>query len=65
MKELQLQADGVWRFAFAFDLRRQALVLVRANKQGVNQRRFYKEPIRVADERFGKYIASLSATKKG
>jgi hypothetical protein len=65
MKELRFQADGVWRFAFAFDLRRQAVVLVGANKEGVNQRRFYKELIRVADERFAKYTASLTAIKKG
>jgi hypothetical protein len=64
MKELRFQADGVWRFAFAFDSQRQAVVLVGGDKQGVNERRFYKELIRIADERFAKYIASLSKTKR-
>lgn len=64
MKELRFEAEGVWRFAFAFDSQRQAIVLCGGNKEGVNERRFYRGLIRVADERFANHIASLSATKK-
>jgi hypothetical protein len=61
MKELRFQADGVWRFAFAFDVRRQAIILTGANKEGQKEKRFYVDLIRTADERFAAYIASLRA----
>ena len=59
MKELRFRLDGVWRFAFAFDLQQQAIVLVGGNKVGKNQGRFYRDLIRVADRRFASHIASL------
>ncbi len=63
MKELRFKADrGVWRVAFAYDPKRQAILLVAGNKSGVSEARFYKELIRKADERFSKY---LSDAKKG
>ncbi len=63
MKELRFKADrGVWRVAFAYDPKRQAILLVAGNKSGVSEARFYKELIRKADERFSKY---LSNAKKG
>ena len=41
MKELRFGAgDGVWRVAFAFDPRRQAILLVAGNKSGVSKGRF-------------------------
>ena len=53
MKELRFKADnGVWRVAFAFDPKRQAILLVAGDKSGVNQTRFYKRLIKTADERF-------------
>ena len=36
MKELRFRLDGLWRFAFAFDPNRQAIVLVGGNKIGKN-----------------------------
>ncbi len=40
MKELRFQADdGVWRVAFAFDPRRQAIVLVAGDKQVGRERK--------------------------
>lgn len=58
MKELRFRLDdGLWRFAFAFDPNRQAIVLVGGNKVG--QRRFYSTLIRIADERFAAHVASL------
>ena len=62
MKELRFRLDGLWRFAFAFDPHRQAIVLVGGNKAGKNQDRFYRDLIRVADRRFASHIAGL---KKG
>lgn len=53
MKELRFDAaDGVWRVAFAFDPKRQAILLVAGNKTGGSQKRVYRELIRKADQRF-------------
>ena len=59
MKELRFRLDGLWRFAFAFDPQRQAVVLVGGNKMGANQARFYRDLIRTADARFAAHVASL------
>jgi hypothetical protein len=59
MKELRFRLDGLWRFAFAFDPRRHAIVLVGGNKAGRNQARFYRDLIRVADRRFASHVASI------
>jgi hypothetical protein len=57
MKELRFKAaSGVWRVAFAYDPKRQAILLVAGNKSGVSEARFYKELIRRADERFSLYL---------
>lgn len=57
MKELRFSHEGVWRFAFAFDPARQAVILVGGNKQGADQKRFYKVLIRTADRRFEDWLA--------
>ena len=63
MKELRFSWQGkVWRVAFAFDPRRQAVLLVGGQKGGANQRRFYRRMIEVADERYDAHLASLIAT---
>ena len=60
MKELRFsEAKGVWRFAFAFDHNRDAVILVGAEKQGVSQHRFYKTFIRVADQRFEEWLEAI------
>jgi hypothetical protein len=57
MKELRFTLpDGEWRIAFAFDPRRQAILLVGGSKSGTNERRFYRDLIRVADERFNAHL---------
>jgi hypothetical protein len=62
MKELRFDAaDGVWRVAFAFDPKRRAILLVAGDKSGGSQKRFYRELIRKADQRF---VAHLERTKK-
>lgn len=60
MKELRFNADGgVWRAAFAFDPKRNAIVLVAGDKAGVAQKRFYKALIAKADSRFADHLDSL------
>lgn len=59
MKELRFRLDGLWRFAFAFDPNREAIVLVGGNKLGKNQTHFYRDLIRTADARFAAHIAGL------
>ncbi len=58
MKELRFEAaDGVWRVAFAFDPKRKAILLVAGEKSGISEKRFYRELIRKADERFDAHLA--------
>ena len=59
MKELRFQLDGVWRFAFAFDPQRNAIVLCGGDKEGKNSKRFYRQLIETADRRLAAHMASL------
>lgn len=60
IKESHFKANnGAWRVAFAFDTKRQAILLVSGNKSGVNETRFYKELIRKADKRFTEHLIHL------
>jgi hypothetical protein len=57
MKELRFDAaDGVWRFAFAFDPTRRALVLCGGDKSGGSEARFYRKLIARADARFDAHL---------
>lgn len=65
MKELRFSAaDGVWRVAFAFDPKREAVLLVAGDKSGTSEKRFYKQLIRKADKRFAEHLAGLEKTRK-
>jgi hypothetical protein len=65
MKELRFSGgDGEWRVAFAFDPKRKAILLVAGDKSGVSQKRFYRELIRKADERFDAHLARLKQKEK-
>ncbi len=60
MKELRFSAEGgEWRVAFAFDPRRKAILLVAGDKSGGSEKRFYRELIRKADERFDTHLARI------
>ena len=60
MKELRFSAaDGEWRVAFAFDTKRKAMLLVAGDKSGSSEKRFYRELIRKADDRFDAHLARL------
>jgi hypothetical protein len=68
MKELRFDAaGGVWRVAFAFDPRRQAILLVAGDKSGTSQGRFYEQLIAKADKRYTAHLARLktASAKKG
>ena len=66
MKELRFNWEQeVWRVAFAFDPVRQAVLLAGGDKTGVDQRRFYKRLIAVADERYSRHLATLSPSSAG
>ena len=64
MKELRVGAGsragstGVWRVAFAFDRDRQGVLLVAGDKSKGEPRRFYKNLIGEADQRFDAYLKS-------
>jgi hypothetical protein len=60
MNELRFTADGgVWRAAFAFDLRRNAILLVAGDKSGVSEKKFYKRLIGKADKRCKQHLDNL------
>ena len=65
MKELRFDwKGGVWRVAFAFDPKRQAVLLASADKSGSDQKRVYRKLITLADRRYIRYLFDLS-TEKG
>ncbi len=60
MKELRFKSDGgVWRVAFAFDPKRNAIVLVAGDKSGVSEKRFYASLIATADTRYDDHLTDL------
>jgi hypothetical protein len=50
--------------AFAFDTKRKAILLVAGDKSGTGERRFYRELIRRADDRFDAHLARLKQKGK-
>jgi hypothetical protein len=65
MKELRFEAaDGVWRVAFAFDTKREAILLAAGDKSGVSEKRFYRELIRKADDRFDAHLVRVKRERK-
>ncbi len=68
MKELRFEGQNgneEWRAAFAFDPDRRAVILVAGPKQGVNQKRFYRQLIAVADKRFNAHLRTMRSAEKG
>jgi hypothetical protein len=65
MKELRFDAaDGVWRVAFAFDVRRRAVLLVAGDKSGGSETRFYRRLIGTADVRFDAHLERIKPKEK-
>ncbi|EJN4353477.1 type II toxin-antitoxin system RelE/ParE family toxin, partial [Escherichia coli] len=44
---------------FAFDPTRRAIILCAGDKTGTNEKRFYKDMIRLADSEYRKHLAKL------
>ncbi len=66
MKEIRFDAaDGVWRFASAFDANRQAIILCGGDKSGSSERRFYRQLIAKADERFDAHVRKDQTGEEG
>lgn len=62
MKELRFRADdGVWRVAFAFDPKRNAILLVAGDKSGTSQTRFYRRLIATADARYKAHLKRIGS----
>ena len=62
MKELRFSAASgsqVWRAAFAFDPNQEGIILVAADKQGMNQKQFYKSLVNKADQRFDEHLETI------
>lgn len=67
MKELRFKANRgneIWRAAFAFDPERRAVILVAADKQGQDEKRFYRRLVAIADRRFDGHLERLAKRAK-
>src|SRR3990172_332417 len=65
MKEMRFDAaDGVWRIAFAFDPKRQAILLVGGDKSGGSEKRFYRQLIKKADARFNEHVTRVEKERR-
>jgi hypothetical protein len=64
MKELRVKVLKVhWRFAFAFDPERRAVVLCGGAKSGISQKLFYKRLIDLADKRYDEHLVKLEKNR--
>ena len=65
MKELRFTVENhVVRITFAFDPKRNAVFLTGGEKQGVSQKQFYKDLIKVSDKIFKRYLEENYGKKK-
>jgi hypothetical protein len=56
LKELRAQTENhVYRVAFLFDEERKALLLIGGDKKGKNEKRFYRNLIKQAEEIYRQY----------
>lgn len=71
MKELRFKAGNgtqIWRAAFAFDPDRKAVILVAADKQGIDEKKFYRDLLKKANARLDRHLQALlgiESVKKG
>jgi hypothetical protein len=64
MKELRFDAaGGIWRVAFAFDPKRNAILLVAGDKSGASEQRFYRQLLAKADARYRQHLNRLVKEK--
>lgn len=61
MKEMRFRTkNGVWRIIFAYDAKREAILLVGGNKAGANESKFCEKLIKKADERLSSYLKEMA-----
>lgn len=64
MKELRVKVSKApWRFAFAFDPERKAVILCGGAKSGISQSLFYRRLIDLADKRYDEHLAELEKSR--
>lgn len=64
MKELRFHtATEVWRFAFAYDRTRNAVVLCGGDKQGASEKEFYNWLVKQADKRYDQWLRTVEEAK--
>ncbi len=64
LKEFRITIpNGEWRVAFAFDPKRNAILLTGASKSGVAEARFYRSLIHIAERRYASHLAKLLRQK--
>ena len=57
LKELRAQTENnVFRVAFLFDEKRKAILLIGGDKKGKNEKRFYRDLIKQAEEIYQHYL---------
>jgi len=57
LKELRAQTDAhVFRVAYIFDPERKGLLIIGGDKKGKNERKFYKDLIREAEQIYAAYL---------
>ena len=59
----ELRPANAWRVAFVFDPRRDAILLLAANKRGVNKDLFYDRFKRLAEKRYARHLKDLENEK--
>ena len=64
LKELRVPfSRSVFRICFVFDPKRNAVLLCGGDKQGANEKRFYKELIANAESIYEQYLQKLERSK--
>jgi hypothetical protein len=65
MKEIRVDTEDNWyRFAFAFDPGRNAIILCGGGKGGGSQKAFYKALIETADRRYRVHLEDVSSDEQ-
>ena len=65
LKELRAKTDAhEFRVAYIFDLERKGLLLIGGDKKGKNQKKFYKDLIREAEQIYAAYLKKRTNEKE-
>ena len=65
LKELRSQSEyHVFRIAYIFDTERKGLLLTGGDKKGKNEKKFYKDMIREAEQIYAAYLEKKNQEKE-